>query len=205
MNTKDIAISVLAVSLLVTGVLFFKAPAEITVNVPPAQNTVLGSAGAYHTERVDFAGGATVASNFDLNNQVLNVNSSDNLETLTGTQVCDGSEVIAVTFEATTGGVLTLPTGSSTVQAECFKQGARKTFLIRNASTSPIGFAVGASSTLITSASTSVNVGQPGTTTIQFGNFAEVTGYLITSSTPWSATGQPWVIWKVVPLLGKGN
>jgi hypothetical protein len=53
MSTKDIAISVLAVSLVVTGVFLFKKPILVEVNVPPNDNLGV-TIGTEQYNQIDF-------------------------------------------------------------------------------------------------------------------------------------------------------
>ena len=193
MNVKDIAISALVAVVLVTGVSLFTEPVNVVVNVPESK-TDLGSSGSIFSEIQYFLGGFTSGGEFDSDDSIP-VLSGTLTDTATAAEICDSALVVAALDDVNS--VVTFPSASALNDArKClWKFGSRKEFAIYNASsTGNVGFAAGASSTiLLTNATTSLNA----TSTINSHGLLNVVATRITSSTPYSATGQPWIIYEV--------
>lgn len=202
MNVKDIAISALAAVVLVTGVSLFTEPVSVVVNVPESKTATLGSSGSVFTEIQDFLGGFTTGGRFDAND-IVPVLSGALTDTATAAEICDNPLIIAALDDVNS--VVTFPSASALNDArKClWKFGSQQTFTIYNASsTGNVGFAAGASTTILGYASSTGGSGLlPASTTINSHGALNVTATRITSSTPYSATGQPWIIYVVEKVI----
>ena len=187
METKNIVVVGAVVVALVLSFLAFTRPGQVVV-----REIVGGASGTTHTEVEQFLSGLYTSGFKDKNDSVLTADASNSTTTLTSAQVCD-NPIINIAFN-TSPGIVTLPSASALINGDCLnKQGSMHLFAVRNASSTNgtnVGFAAGASSTiLVQNASTTANAALA-TSTISSQSILEVRAFLITSST------QPWVLYS---------